>query len=147
LPSVPARAASGTLVGLGLLALLVGGPYLLLARLAAFGVAPAVGFALVATAGAALAVLGGARYAMRPTAWFGPLGMASALVGVAYLLLLRPYAVAAFPPTSGVFVTVGYATVLVWALVLPLLALVGAAVTTWEDFARPGERLPYDFPA
>jgi hypothetical protein len=147
LPGIPARVVGGVLVGVGLLALLVLLPYVLLTQISALGVVSSVTFGLVAVAGTILAAIGGARHALRPTRLFGPLGLATALVGIDYLLLLRPVAVAALPPTHGVAIAIGYGSVLLWALALPILALVSAAISTVEDFSRPGERLAYDFPA
>jgi hypothetical protein len=97
--------------------------------------------------GVTISVLLTARYMLRPTRAYGPICVATALVTIAFFLLLlslSPY-VLSIPNTSA-SISLGFALLLLLLLIVPALSLIAGVVTTVEDVRRPTERLAIEFP-
>lgn len=147
IPSLGYRILAGGLRLIPLLVLLVGVPDAALSYLAARGVALPVSVLTVTAGGIAISILVTARYILRPTRAYGPLSVLTSGVTLAYLFVLwlgATYHVGV--PDSSVVLTIGYAKLIAWLFLVPALALVAGLITTVEDLASPGERLPFDFP-
>jgi len=146
IPSLPWRVGGACALLLGALLFLVYLPEAFLRMLAEHSIPPPLPVATLAAAGIAIAVLLAMRYVAKPTAAYGPLTMLTALVEIAYLLLL--YADATFRlPIPNATISIGYARLVELLLLVPALTLAAGIVTTVEDLRTPGERLPFDYPA
>ncbi|HKS59186.1 MAG TPA: hypothetical protein VJS68_00215 [Thermoplasmata archaeon] len=147
LPSIARRIVGSILLLVPFLLILVAAPAYLLQRLAEFGVSSPVSLPLVAGGGTTLAILGAARYGLKPSRLYGPISVAASVAAIVYLLAVAPRANLAVPLGNGLSAGVGFGLLVEW-LILPVgLSLVAGLVTTIEDLARPKERLPFDYPA
>lgn len=146
IPSWGWRITLGVLRVAPLLLLFTAVPYVILQILAAHGIHSPINFATVAIVGVLVSVLSAAAYVLKPTRAFGPVWMASCIVTTAYFLSFIPEASFSTGLPNGGLFTVSYGTILLMLAVVPGLRAVAAAFTTIEDFERPTERLPWDFP-
>jgi hypothetical protein len=144
-PTASSRIGLGIVVGFLLAVAFVALPYVVLSGLGRFGLQPALDSRTVLWAGAILAGLGAARYVLKPSRAYGPSSIAYALGWIAYLAWLIAQSPIAFT-FRGATISLGYGTFLLAAMVVPVLGLVAGFVTTIEDAAYPGDRLPFDFP-
>lgn len=149
LPSIARRVLVGVGITVALLLLLVIVPLQVIARLNALSGA---GFSLslpnsdIVLYGVAVALLYGLRAAFRPSRAFGPLTIAASGVSVLYLLYLARHAT--FSVTGGdVGIQLGAGPFFMLLAIVPLFGVLSGIVTSVEDFARPGERLSYEYPA
>jgi hypothetical protein len=147
LPSVASRLGRAILWLVPMLILFVGVPALIQPILASHGVSSDLPLLSISVVGVLLAVLAAGRTFMRPTRWFGPLGIVSSALGIVYLLVVVPHATLTVPLGSSLRVTLGYGTVLLVATIIPALGLLSSMVTTAGDARRPNERLRLDYPA
>jgi hypothetical protein len=147
IPSLGRRAVLGVLLLVPLLVLWVGIPYAVLTTLHGFGVSSGLDLVTVTVVGAVIAVLGAARYVLKPTRAFGPVAVLTSVTAVVYLLALSPYASFAVSIGKTATLSITYGAILSLLAIVPGIRAVSALVTTVEDGLHPGERLPYDFPA
>ncbi len=147
IPSAPRRAVRAALYLVPSLVLYVLVPVLGLSELGRYGIATQYSLGLVVLAGVALAVLGAAASYARPTAAYGPLGIAGSVGAILYLLYLagRSTVTLHFAGTAGI--SLGYGSLLTALAIVPAIRIGSGLLTTIEDVYRPGERLPFDFPA
>lgn len=123
-------------------------PVSVLAYVQSRGVSIPVPISAVTTWGVVLLALSAARYILKPTAAYGPLSIAFAAVVFAYLyylITLSPYRFVI--PGGSASLAAGYSMFLEVLLIVPVLEMIAGVLTTVEDAAHPGERLPFDFPA
>ena len=123
-------------------------PVAVLAYVHSRGVAIPISIAAVTTWGLLLLILSAARYVLKPTAAFGPLSIALSGVFLAYLyylVLLSPYRFVL--PGGSASLAAGYSLFLEILMIVPAVEIVAGVLTTIEDVAHPGERLPFDYPA
>jgi hypothetical protein len=147
IPSLGWRITVGALRLIPLLLLLVGLPAAVLAFLSTHNIALPLSILTVTVIGAVLAALSTARYIAKPTSLFGPLSIASGGVALAYILLILQQGSYTFTAPGGTFsIGLTYVEFVELLLLVPALALASGIVTTIEDFRRPRERLPFDFP-
>ena len=99
----------------------------------------------LAALGVAFAAVGAARYVSRPTRAFGPLTIAASLMSFVYLLYLIPIASIGFQHADNVSVAIYFGRFLQYCLLAPLFGMAAGAVTTYEDVARPRERINYEY--
>lgn len=147
IPSLGRRIAIGSLRLIPSLLVYVVIPVIGLTQLrSSFGVSSGLPIVALGVAGVVLAILGAARYILRPTRGYGPVSMLYSAAGILYLLSFAPLAssTVAFGANT---ITLVYGQLLVYAAIVPVFGLAAGAVTTVEDVRHPGERLPYDFPA
>lgn len=147
IPSLGYRILVGGLRLVPWILLLVGLPVGVLTYANSRGIALPVSILTVTAFGIALAVLSTLRYVLKPTRLFGPVSMLTSGVTIAYLLQLlaaSPYRFAI--PRTGAGIGLGFASLVVVLLLVPILALASGLVTTIEDLRSPRERLPFDFP-
>ncbi|MCI4335014.1 MAG: hypothetical protein L3K04_05255 [Thermoplasmata archaeon] len=147
LPSLPGRVALGLLRMVPVFVLLVGIPSAVLGYLAAAGVHSGVSLFTVTIGGLLFTAFSTARFILRPTRAFGPIGMARGGAAFAYLWLLVPNAsilVAAGMHTS---LLLHYGSALEALLVVPVLMVITAGLVTAQDSSNLTERLRADFPA
>ncbi|MCI4345781.1 MAG: hypothetical protein L3K07_03390 [Thermoplasmata archaeon] len=147
LPSVGRRVTLGLFRVFPLLILLVGIPAAILGYLAGAGVQAGTSVYTVSVGGLALTALSTARYIMRPTAAFGPVGLLRAGAAFAYLWFLRPTASVLVPAGAHVTLALDYSTVVEALFVIPLLLFVTAVLVTIQDHRNLAARLRVDFPA
>jgi hypothetical protein len=147
IPSLAARLVVGGLLFVGMVVLFVVIPFEVLKLLPGYGVHSPVSMQTVTVIGILVAALTAATYVLKPSRAYGPLGVATALATVGYLLSFLPAASLRVGIGNGVTLTIYYGTILLLLTIVPILGAVAAAVTSYEDASRPGERLPYDFPA
>lgn len=146
IPSLGRRVAIGILRLVPVMIVLVGVPLGALTFLESHGVSVPISTLQITLGGTALALLGFARYVLRPTRAFGPVSMLGSLVAIVYLLSLVPNASVSIPAGQGSTVTFTYATLFLVLAVIPAIRILSAFVTTVEDWLHPGERLPFDYP-
>jgi len=123
-------------------------PVAVLAYVHSRGVAIPISIEAVTTWGLVLLVLSAARYVLKPTVAFGPLSVALSGVFLAYLyylVLLSPYRFVI--PGGSASLAAGYSMFLEILMIVPALGILAGILTTVEDVAHPGERLPFDYPA
>lgn len=147
LPSVPRRVALGLLRVVPVLVLLVGIPALLLGELTSAGIRSNVGLVTVSFGGLLFTAFSTARYILRPTRAFGPVGIARGGAAFAYLYYLIPSASLVIPAGMHSSLTLSYASVLEALLVVPILMVVTAGVVTVQDRRGLAARLRADFPS
>ncbi len=148
--SIPSRARRGFVAGLWLaptIAIYVLVPYLGLTELSRFGISTHYTLGLVIVAGIVLAVLGALRTYYRPTRAYGPLSIAASVGAIIYLLYLAHASTISLPIGGNAVISLGYANLLLLFAVVPLIRIGSGVSTTLEDLLRPGERLPFDYPA
>jgi hypothetical protein len=145
IPSLSRRIAWASVRAALLLVAIVVVPWYALNVLSGYGVGTPVPFLGLALLGVAFAGLGAARYISRPTRAFGPMTIAASLVSFAYLLYLIPIATVGFQHANDVSVAINFGRFLQYCLIAPLFGLASGAVTTYEDFARPNERINYEY--
>ena len=147
-PSLGWRILSGGLRLIPLAILLIGLPVAILTFLAGYGIPPPLPILWVELAGVVLVVLLTARYIAGPSIAYGPLAMATSAATLGYLYVIFVRATYHFPiPGSGVTISIGYAPLVLLLMFGPGLAFVAGALTFAEDWNRPNERLPFDYPA
>ena len=145
-PPLLGRIIVGSFLLVGLLLVFVALPYAALTTLGSVGVTSSLPIQAVTAGGFILAALSAVRYVVKPTRLFGPVGVVQSVAAVLYLFAFAPFG-SLSALVMGATVTVTYGDLLLAALAIPLLSLVGAALTTVEDLRHPFERLRYDFPA
>jgi hypothetical protein len=148
IPSLSYRIIVGALRLIPVVILLVILPAGVLTYASSQGLSIPISVATVAVFGFTLAILGAARYILKPTRLFGPISMAISAIGILYLLVLyaaSPYHLA-IPGTSA-SIGIGFADLILLLLLVPGFTLAAGAVTTFEDLRHPAERLPFDYPA
>ncbi|MCI4317550.1 MAG: hypothetical protein L3J96_03345, partial [Thermoplasmata archaeon] len=122
-------------------------PYVGLTELAQFGITTGYSLGLIIVLGLALAGLGAAAYFSKPTKAYGPLSIAGSALAIVYLLLLaKSSSITLGVGNSGSF-TLFYGGMLTLFAIVPAIRIGSGVLTTLEDVLRPGERLPFDFPA
>ncbi len=147
IPSLTYRILAGAARLVGLLVVLVGLPDAVLAFLDGQGLNLPIPIATVTVAGALISALATARYILRPSRLYGPLSIATSLVTIAYLFWIWEGATYLLRiPQVSATLSVGYADLILLALIVPTLGLFSAVVTTVEDLSSPSERLPFDYP-
>jgi len=122
-------------------------PVAVLAYVHSRGVAIPISIAAVTTWGLLLLILSAARYVLKPTAAFGPLSIAVSGVFFAYLyylVLLSPYRFVL--PGGSASLAASYSMFLEILMIVPAVEILAGILTTVEDVAHPGERLPFDYP-
>lgn len=147
---VPSAGRRALLAGLWLIPSLlfyVGVPYEGLTQLSHFGISTGYSLGVVLFAGVSLAVLGAVRSFAKPTAAYGPLSVALSAGSILYLLYLAGRSTVTVGVGGQAAITLAYGTLLVLFAIVPAIRIVGALCTTVEDWARPKERLPFDYPA
>jgi hypothetical protein len=128
--------------------LLVGFPVAALAFLQTHNIALPIPIATVALFGFAIAILIAARYVAKPTRLFGPLSIATSVVGLLYLVVLYFQATYQFSlPNANASIAITYLRLIELLMLVPAFTIAAGVVTTVEDFRAPTERLPFDFPA
>ncbi|HEV2450141.1 MAG TPA: hypothetical protein VGU43_07035 [Thermoplasmata archaeon] len=147
LPSVPRRVTLGLLRVVPVFVLLVGVPTFLLGELASAGIHSNVSLLTVSFGGLLFTAFSTARYILRPTRAFGPVGIARGGAAFAYLYLLIPSASLIIPAGAHSSLTLGYADVIEALLVVPILMVVTAALVTVQDHRGLAARLRADFPS
>ena len=145
IPSLSRRVAWACVRAALLLIAIVVVPWYLLNTLSGFGIGTPVPFVGLAVLGVAFAALGAVRYVSRPTRAFGPMTIAASLVSFAYLLYLIPIASIGFNHADNVSVAINFGRFLQYCLLAPAFGMAAGAVTTYEDFARPNERINYEY--
>ncbi len=146
IPSVPRRIAAGAGVAIGVA---VGSgyiPYYLLTHLKPSSVGFAVAATLPLLLGIAIGLLEGAATALKPTRLYGPLSILSGLVGIGYLYVIFQNSTIHVAVSAG-GLTIGFGLLILLLILITGLSLIAGVVTTAEDLAHPGERLPFDYPA
>jgi cytochrome c oxidase assembly factor CtaG len=147
IPSAQRRAAIAVLYLIPAILLYVVIPYVGLSELSKFGISTGYSFTFIVIAGISLAVLGAVGSFMRPTRAYGPLRIASSVGAILYLLILASSSqITIGIGNSGSF-TLAYAGMITLFAVVPTIRIGAGVTTTIEDALRPGERLPFDFPA
>jgi hypothetical protein len=146
LPSVPRRVALGMLRIVPVLILLVGVPTAILGYLSSAGIHSNVSLLTVSIGGLIFTVFSTARYILRPTRAFGPVGVARAGAAFAYLWYLLPNASLVIPAGSQSTLTLNYGSVVEALLVVPVLMLLTACLVTVQDYRGFAARLRADFP-
>lgn len=146
-PSLARRLALGTVLLFPFVILYIVLPTLALGQFSRIGLTSPIPTFLIVAGGAALSILGAARYIVKPTRAFGPVWVTGSLVALGYLLLLLPYASFSVAPGNNATLTLDYRMLLILVMAIPAISLVAGLVTSWEDARHPKERLPYDFPA
>ncbi|HTT15656.1 MAG TPA: hypothetical protein VMG81_07795 [Thermoplasmata archaeon] len=147
IPSLSYRILVGALWLVPTVILLVGLPAAVLASLGSRGISLPFSVVTVSVFGFGIAVLGAARSIGKPTRLYGPLSIALGAVEAIYLLVLlraSPYVLSL--PGTGATLGIGYASLILALLVVPLLSIAAGSVTTLEDARHPRERLPFDYP-
>lgn len=147
LPSVPRRVALGLLRVVPVLVLLVGIPTLVLNQLTAAGIRSNIGLLAVSLGGLLFTAFSTARYIVRPTRAFGPVGIARGGAAFAYLYYLLPSASLVIPAGAHSSLTIGYGSVIEALLVVPVLMVLTASLVTVQDHRGLAARLRADFPA
>jgi len=109
------------------------------------GVQTPIALGGIAVLGIAFAVLGALRYISRPTRAYGPLSIGASLVSLVYLLYLIPIASIGFQHANDVSIAIDFGRFLRYCLIAPLFGIAAGAVTSVEDFLRPGERVRYEY--
>jgi hypothetical protein len=147
LPSLPGRCVVGGLITIVLFLLLVLFPVAILNLLTPHGLTVPISISTIQVAGILLSFLVGVRYILKPTRAMGPASMAISLVTIVYLWSILPNASIGFAPGGMFGITIGLAALVTLLLLVPALGLIAGAITTYEDFRHPGERLALDYPA
>jgi hypothetical protein len=145
IPSLRRRLAWASLRAALLLVAIVVVPWYLLNLLGGLGIGTPVPFLGLAVLGVAFAALGAARYVSRPTRAFGPMTIAASLVSFVYLLYLIPIASIGLQHAGNVSVAIEFGRFLQYCLIAPAFGMAAGAVTTYEDIARPSERINYEY--
>ncbi|MHB1434892.1 MAG: hypothetical protein ACYCPN_01080 [Thermoplasmata archaeon] len=146
IPSVPHRIAAGAAVAI---AVAVGSgyiPYYLLTHLKPASVGFGVAATLPLLLGIAIGLLEGAATALKPTRLYGPLSILSALVGIGYLYVIFQNSTIHVVVSSG-GLSIGFGLLILLLILITGLSMTAGIVTTVEDLAHQGERLPFDYPA
>ncbi len=146
LPSLVGRCVVGALLTIVLFLLLVILPVAILNLLEPHGLTVPIPVNTIQVAGILIAFLAGARHILKPSRAFGPISIALSLVTVLYLWSILPDTSIGIAPGGSFGIVIGFATLLTLLLVVPGLALIAGAITTYEDFRHPGERLAIDYP-
>jgi len=146
IPSLARRLTIGVLTGVALFFVLVILPTEALSRLAelSVGFTTQVPVGAIELSGTAIALLYAARPVVAPMRAYGPVYAAGALVSLGYLLYLAPLAWVALG-MGEVGIALGFGGLLTLLAIVPLLSIGAGIVTTLEDFARPGERVRYQY--
>jgi len=145
IPSLGRRVAWACVRAALVLVVIVVVPYYVLNLVNGFGVSIPVPILGMAALGVAFATLGAVRYVSRPTRAFGPLTIAASFVSFVYLLYLIPLASIGLQHGGNISVVVEFGRFLQYCLIAPLFGMASGAVTTYEDLARPRERINYEY--
>jgi hypothetical protein len=147
LPSWGWRILGGALRLVPLALLLIGVPVAILTFLQSNGIPPPFPLLVVEISGIVLTALIVARYIFRPTTLYGPLAMAVSAAALLYLFYIYEHSTYVLRiPNAPVAIGVTFSELILLLMIVPALTLAAGAVTTYEDMARPRERLPFDFP-
>jgi hypothetical protein len=145
IPSLGRRLAWAIVRAALLIVAIVVIPWYLLNLVSGYGIGTPVPLLGLAALGVAFAAVGAARYVSRPTRAFGPLTIAASLMSFVYLLYLIPIASIGFQHADNVSVAIYFGRFLQYCLLAPLFGMAAGAVTTYEDVARPRERINYEY--
>ncbi|MCL4308082.1 MAG: hypothetical protein M1126_01785 [Candidatus Thermoplasmatota archaeon] len=150
-PSLVTRVATGVLIFLGVFVVLVVLPPYIVHLLSSNGIPISFSAGGLVYAGVLLAILAAAYYALRPTIAYGPIGIATNIVELAYLYafyLASPYrfSLSGLGGSANEAVTVGLAAVLLILAIGSVIDLARNATITIRDLRRPGERLWRTYP-
>lgn len=146
IPSFERRLAVGILLLIGMLFVGVIFPYEAWSVLQQYHIVPNYPVGPILVLGVIWAALGAIGHVAQPTRAYGQLVMAEAGVLLGYLSVLIAYPGVSIHIQPGSVVV--FSAALLWALMTPVAGLrfLSGLVTTIEDYRRPGERLPFDFP-
>lgn len=147
IPPLSRRLLVGGLRFIPLLLVWVVLPYGALRGLDSLGATSSLNLTTIELVGTLLAALSCIRYVLKPTLAFGPIGVVGSAITAVYLYVLSQSARFSVGGPSGVGIALEYGPILRLLAIVPILGVVAALVTTAEDLARPGERLPFDYPA
>lgn len=147
IPSLGYRLSIGSFLFLLLVIALVIIPVAVLGYLQKLSLAFPISIETEVVYGLALSTLLTARYIVQPTRAYGPVGMAAAVVTIAFLVtvLLQSTYHLNVPQTS-LALSLVFTRFVELLLIVPVLSLVAAVVTTIEDVRFPTERLEFDYP-
>ena len=148
IPSLAQRAALGVLLAIGVYIAAVSLPIYALHALASQNIPINLSESSLTYYGVAWAILAGATYIVRPYRAYGPLAMSTDAAAILYLFVFyaaSPLGVS-LTGSSVTSVSVGYTAVILLFMLVAVFYLAGNAVTTYEDLARPGERLYSTYP-
>jgi hypothetical protein len=141
------RITVGALRMIPLVILLVGIPAAALTFVSSHGIALPISIFLVTVFGVLICAFSTARYIAKPTRLYGPISVVASGISLAYILLILAQSSYTFSiPNSPITLTLSYTELIELLLIVPLLSLVAAVVTSIEDARTPTERLPFDFP-
>ena len=122
-------------------------PYVGLTELSRFGINTGYSLGFIVVLGLVLAALGAAAYFAKPTKAYGPLCIAGSVLAILYLLVLAGGSTLTIGVGGSGTFTLLYGGMLTLFAVVPAIRIGSGVMTTLEDLLRPGERLPFDFPA
>lgn len=156
IPPTAQRVALGVLVFLGIYVGVVGIPIWGLQILASNNIPVNISQTNLMYYGGAMALLAAAQYSVKPYRAYGPVAIGTNLTELLYLWLLYQASPLALNlnfggggggSSGGAEIAVGYALIILALMLVTLLSLAAYAVTTYEDFSHPAERLYWTYPA
>lgn len=153
IPPTAQRVALGVLVFLGIYIGAVGLPIYVIQILQSHNFPVSISQTNVMYYGGAMAIFAAAQYAVKPYRAYGPVSIATNATELLYLWLLyqaSPLSLSFGGGSgggNGVTIAVGYTAVVLVLMLVTLLSMAGDAVTTYEDFSHPAERLYWTYPA
>ncbi len=139
------RIIGGVALGLGTYFAGVWLPLYLVSMLQSNGIPVASFPSSLVWVGSLFALLAGAAYAAHPTRYYGPIEIGAAVLEIFYFVVVVGLA----PNTieyQSIAVSVGTLAILLGLIAIILISMAGDVVTTFEDFARPGERRAWQYP-
>jgi hypothetical protein len=149
IPPLAQRVALGVLVFLGVYIGVVGLPSYAIQVLQSQNIPINLSPTNLMYFGGAMAVLSGAQYAVRPYRAYGPVAIGTNVAELLYLWLLyqtSPIRLSLGGGNDHIAIALGFATVVLLLMLVTLISLAGDAVTTYEDFRKPAERLYWTYP-
>ena len=152
IPPIPQRVALGVLLFVGAYIALVGVTTYALQLAAHFNFPVNISTTSLMYYGGATAILIAAAYAVRPYRAYGPVSIGRDVAKLLYLWLLyqaSPLSVSIGGGSNGanVDIALGYALIVLVLMLVTLFSVASDAVTTYEDFSHPAERLYWTYPA
>ena len=154
IPPVAQRVALGVLIFLGIYIGAVGLPTYAIQVLSSHNIPVSVSQTSLMYYGGAMAILAAAQYAVKPYRAYGPVAVGTNVTELHYLYLLyqaSPLSLSFGGGGSGggtgAAISIGYSLVVLVLMLVTLLSLAGDAVTAYEDFSHPAERLYWTYPA